>query len=74
MIGGKDPNSNLWPVVSPHDNVPAQDASRFREFLPEKAFTEMNHPHYSPDLGPCEFWLFPELTEYPERTKIDLYS
>jgi hypothetical protein len=21
----------------------------------------MDHPPYSPDLGPCKFWLFPKL-------------
>ena len=23
----------------------------------------VHHPPYSPDLGPCDFWLFPKLKE-----------
>ena len=28
------------------------------EFLKEEKFTIMDHPPYSPDLAPCDFWLF----------------
>jgi transposase len=34
---------------------------RVREFLAEKSITKINHPPYSPDLSPCDFWLFPKL-------------
>jgi hypothetical protein len=36
-------------------------ASRVREFLAKKSITKIVHPLYSPDLGPCDFWLFPKL-------------
>ena len=26
------------------------------------------HPLYSPDLAPCDFWLFPKLTGYRYET------
>ena len=26
------------------------------------------HPSYSPDLGPCDFWLFPKLRGYRYET------
>jgi len=53
----------LWPDkwILHHDNVPVHDALRFREFLAKKSTTKMDHPPYSPDLAPCDFWLFPEL-------------
>jgi hypothetical protein len=34
---------------------------RVYEFLAKIAITEMGHPPYSPDLGLCDFWLFPKL-------------
>jgi histone-lysine N-methyltransferase SETMAR len=44
-----------------HDNAPAHDTLRFREFMTEKSITNMDHPPYSLDLAPCDFWLFPKL-------------
>jgi hypothetical protein len=34
---------------------------RLHKFPAKKSITEMYHPSYSPDLAPCEFWLFPKL-------------
>jgi histone-lysine N-methyltransferase SETMAR len=53
----------LWPDkwILQHDNAPAHDALRVREFLAKNFITKMDHPPYSSDLAPCEFWLFPEL-------------
>jgi len=53
----------LWPDkwVLHHDNAPAHDALRFREFVAKNFVTKMDHSPYSPDLAPCDFWLFPKL-------------
>jgi hypothetical protein len=32
---------------------------RIYEFLTEKSITKMDQPPYSPDIAPCDFWLFP---------------
>jgi histone-lysine N-methyltransferase SETMAR len=48
-------------MVLHHDNVPAHDVLRVREFLAKNSITTMDHPPYSPDLAPCDFWLFPKL-------------
>ena len=32
-----------------------------REFLAKKRIPTLHHPPYSPDLAPCDFWLFPRL-------------
>jgi len=32
-----------------------------REFLVKKGIITLDHPPYSPDLAPCDFWLFPKL-------------
>ena len=53
----------LWPDkwILHHDNAPAHDALRIREFLAKNSITKMDHPPYSPDLAPCDFWLSPKL-------------
>jgi transposase len=55
--------SELWPEkwILLHDNGPAHDALKFGEFLAKKSITKVDHPPYSPDLVPCDFWLFPKL-------------
>jgi hypothetical protein len=30
-------------------------------FWPKKLIMKLDHPPYSPDLAPCDFWLFPKL-------------
>jgi hypothetical protein len=53
--------SDKWILY--HDNVPEHDVLRDREFLAKKSITKMGHPPYSPDLVPCNFWLFPKCHE-----------
>ena len=53
----------LWPDkwILHHDNAAAHDALRVHEFLAKNSITKMDHPPYSPELAPCDFWLFPKL-------------
>ena len=44
-----------------HDNASAHLALRTREFLPKHSITVLLHTPYSPDLAPCDFFLFPML-------------
>jgi transposase len=44
-----------------HDNASAHDALAVREFLAKKSILTLDHPPYSPDLAPCDFWLFSTL-------------
>jgi hypothetical protein len=37
------------------------DEQKQRGFLAKKSITKFDHPLYSPDVAPCDFWLFPEL-------------
>jgi histone-lysine N-methyltransferase SETMAR len=62
----------LWPDkwILHHNNAPVHDALRVHEFLAEKSITKKNHPPYSPDLAPCDFWLFAKLKKCLEGTKI----
>jgi hypothetical protein len=53
----------LWPDawILHHDNALAHDELTVREFLAKRSILKLDHRPYSPDLAPCEFWLFPEL-------------
>jgi len=50
---------NTW--LLHHDNVPAHAALLTRRFLTDNNMTVVPHPLYSPDLAPCDFFLFPKL-------------
>ena len=47
--------------VLQHDNAPAHTALAIRAFLAKKNIPVFPHPPYSPDLAPCDFYLFPKL-------------
>nr|CAH7750035.1 unnamed protein product [Callosobruchus chinensis] len=44
-----------------HDNAPAHTALSVKQFLTKNGMTPIVHPPYSPDLAPCDFFLFPRL-------------
>jgi transposase len=44
---------------------------RTREFLASKQITVLEHPHYSPDLAPSDFFLFPKVKEVLKRRHFD---
>ena len=41
-----------------HDNARPYKAKVVREMLSSMGMIELPHPPYSPDLSPCDFWLF----------------
>ena len=45
------------------DNAPAIKSATVQEYLKESGLDVLDHPPYSPDLSPCDFWLFPRLNE-----------
>ena len=47
--------------VLQHDNALVHTALSIREFLAKKNIPVLPHPPYSPDLTPCDFYLFPKL-------------
>ena len=52
-----------------HDNAPANNALGIREFLAENNIAVLEQPPYSPDLDPCDFFLFPKLKEVIKGTR-----
>ena len=44
-----------------HDNALCCTSLLVWQFLSNKNITVCPHPPYSPDLAPCDFWLFPKV-------------
>ncbi|VEN56661.1 unnamed protein product [Callosobruchus maculatus] len=44
-----------------HDNAPAHTSLLVREYLAKNNTVMVPQPPYSPDLAPCDFFLFPKL-------------
>ena len=53
-------SNNSW-LLHQNNNAPAHNALSVKQFLAEKCITGLEHPPYSPDLAPCDFYLFPKL-------------
>jgi len=57
-----------------YDNARAHTASEVKNFLKDESLAVMPHPPYSPDLSPCDFWLFGYLKEHlPENVNKDTH-
>lgn len=57
----KRPSTGLRGVNLLHDNAPAHKSKGVIDFLAEEKVNVLCHPPYSPDLSPCDFFLFPLL-------------
>ena len=44
-----------------HDNAPAHSSNPVQQFLAKHKITQLRQSLYSPDVAPCDFWLFPRL-------------
>ena len=45
------------------DNVPVHNSILVTDYLTKMGIKIARHPPYSPDLAPCDFWLFPKFKE-----------
>ena len=57
------PRTGVGGIKLLHDNAPAHKSTTVQEYLKESGLDVLDHPPYSPDLSPCDFWLFPRLKE-----------
>ena len=57
------PRTGVRGIKLLHDNAPAHKSATVQEYLKESGLDVLDHPPYSPDLPPCDFWLFPRLKE-----------
>ena len=44
------------------DNAPVPNSILVKDYLTKMSIKIVPQPPYSPDLAPCDFWLFPKLT------------
>ena len=68
----RENRKELWETRSwllHHDNTPAHNALGIREFLAKNNNAVLEQPPYSPDLTPCDFFLFPKLKEVIKGTR-----
>jgi transposase len=61
----------LWKngFILHQDNAPARTALSVKQFLAEKQIAVLEHPPYSPDLAPCDFFLFPKVKSVLKGTR-----
>jgi transposase len=61
----------LWKndFILHQDNAPAHTALSVKQFLAEKQIAMLEHPPYSPDPAPCDFFLFPKVKSVLKGTR-----
>ena len=57
----KRPSKGWSGVHLLHDNASSHKCEVVKSFLASEKVEVLNHPPYSPDLSPCDFFLFPRL-------------
>ena len=57
----KRPSKGWSGVHFLHDNASSHKCEAVKSFLSSEKVKVLNHPAYSPDLSPCDFFLFPKL-------------
>jgi len=71
----KRPNSGLTNLKFHHDNAKPHVTKAVKKYLAEQKLTLIRHPPYSPDLAPCDFWLFDyvkqRLTDQPDAESLE---
>jgi len=53
------------------DKAPAHRAVTTNEFLTKHDIPSLPHPPYSPNLAPCDFFLFPQLQKKTKGRRFD---
>ena len=72
----KRPSKGLSGVHLLHDNASSYKSEVVKSFLASEKVKVLNHLPYSPDLSPCDFFLFPRLkkmlsgNKYTSRTSL----
>ena len=54
-----------------HDNAPAHSAHVIIGFLAKNNRALVRQPPYTPDLAPCDFWLYPKLKTTLKRRRFE---
>ena len=48
-------------ILLHHDNAAPHKAKLTTSYIEDQRLSLLPHPPYSPDLAPCDFWLFPKI-------------
>ena len=65
---------DLWTVGTwqlYHDSTPAHSSQLIQTFLVKHNIPVVRQAPYSPDMAPCDFWLFPHLKMQLKRTRFE---
>ena len=54
-----------------HDNAPVHTSHRTQQAIAKSGFVLMDHPPYSPDIAPSDFWLFNHLKKHLRGQRFD---
>ena len=65
------PKTGIRGLLLHHDNASAHTAAKTLDFLAENSVQLVSHPPYSPDLAPCDFFLFPTVKEKIRGIRFD---
>ena len=57
----EDSTFQIGSVKFHQDNAPVHNSILVTDYLTKMGINTVPHPPYSPDLAPCDFWLFPKL-------------
>ena len=52
-----------------HNNTPTHASHLMQRFLAKHQITQVTQPPYSPELLPCDFWIFPKLKSPLKRKR-----
>lgn len=63
-IREKRPGLQRKKIIFHQDNAPAHTAQKTIAKISELRYELLQHPPYSPDLAPSDFWLFPHLKKF----------
>ena len=63
--------STVQDVMLHHDNAAPHTSKVVTKYLKQERVNVLPHPPYSPDLAPCDFFLFPKLKKELKNKKYD---
>lgn len=69
VIKKKRPHLAKKKVLFHQDNAPAHKSMKAMAKFNELGYELLPHPPYSPDLAPCDFYLFPNLKRWLQGKK-----
>ena len=69
-LNDRRPVTGTSRIMILHDNASAHKTGAVTQYLSENRITTLPNTAYSPDLAPCDFWLFPKLKELLAGNKL----